>query len=179
CRPMDRAVIASNERVSLQDDDKEGFEGVPPLHCRCRCSTEAVRRRMTGGEGSAVVAHAHRSPHSGLYERNLASAERDAQAARLRAQHWTYQQIADELGYPDKSVAYRAVQRALKAAIREPGEELLALELERLDRLARAAEEVLEAHHVKVAGGEIVYDEAGQPLEDTKPVLEAIDRLLK
>src|SRR5690554_7657170 len=27
----------------------------------------------------------------------LASAERDAQAARLRAQHWTYQQIADEL----------------------------------------------------------------------------------
>ena len=67
----------------------------------------------------------------------------------------------------------------MKAAIRESGEELLALELERLDRLARAAEEVLEAHHVKVAGGEIVYDEAGQPLEDTKPVLEAIDRLLK
>lgn len=121
----------------------------------------------------------HRSKHSGRYERTLASAERDAQAARLRAQHWTYQQIADELGYPDKSVAYRAVQRALRAAIREPGEELLALELERLDRLARAAEEVLEAHHVKVAGGEIVYDEAGQPLEDTRPVLEAIDRLLK
>src|SRR5690554_8185518 len=41
----------------------------------------------------------------------LASAERDAQAARLRAQHWTYQQIADELGYPDKIAAYRAVQR--------------------------------------------------------------------
>lgn len=121
----------------------------------------------------------HRSKHSGRYERTLASAERDAQAARLRAQHWTYQQIADELGYSDKIAAYRAVQRALKAAIREPGEELLALELERLDRLARAAEEVLEAHHVKVAGGEIVYDEAGQPLEDTRPVLEAIDRLLK
>src|SRR5690606_25680788 len=115
--------------------------------------------------------------HSGRYERTLASAERDAQAARLRAQHWTYQQIADELGYPNRSVAYRAVQRALKDAIREPGEELLALELERLDRLARAAEEVLEAHHVKVAGGEIVYDEAGQPLEDIKPVLEAFDRL--
>src|SRR5690606_4944610 len=113
------------------------------------------------------------------HERTLASAERDAQAARLRAQHWTYQQIADELGYPNRSEAYRAVQRALKAAIREPGEELLALELERLDRLARAAEEVLEAHHVKVAGGGVVYGEAGQPLEDTKPVLEAIDRLLK
>lgn len=125
------------------------------------------------------MTHSHRSKHSGRYERTLASAERDAQAARLRAQHWTYQQIADELGYPNRSEAYRAVQRALKAAIREPGEELLALELERLDRLARAAEEVLEAHHVKVAGGEIVYDEAGQPLEDTKPVLEAIDRLLK
>src|SRR5690606_36769481 len=126
-----------------------------------------------------VVTHSHRSKHSGRYERTLASAVRHAQAARLRAQHWTYQKIADELGYPNRSEAYRAVQRALKAAIREPGEEMLALELERLDRMARAAEEVLEAHHVKLAGGEIVYDEGGQPLADTKPVLEAIDRSLK
>jgi len=51
CRPMHGRVIASKERFSLREPDWEGFDGLPPLHFRCRCYTEVVRRRLFGGEG--------------------------------------------------------------------------------------------------------------------------------
>ena len=95
------------------------------------------------------MAH-QRNAGNGRYEKGYEAAQRDAEAARLRTRHWTYQQIADELGYASRGAAYDGVQRALQAVVREPAEELRTLELERLDRLARAAEQVLEAHHVRV-----------------------------
>lgn len=120
-----------------------------------------------------------RNAGNGRYEKGYEAAQRDAEAARLRTRHWTYQQIADELGYASRGAAYDGVQRALQAVVREPAEELRTLELERLDRLARAAEQVLEAHHVRVSGGGIVQGMDGHPVEDSGPVLAAIDRLLK
>jgi hypothetical protein len=116
----------------------------------------------------------------GRYDRQLSTAQRDAEAARLRTRHYTYEQIAEQLGFADRGHAYKAVERALKSITREPAEELRALELQRLDRLARAAEEVLERRHVHVSGGNIVRDdETGESLEDDGPTLQAIDRLLK
>ncbi|MCT2591138.1 hypothetical protein LHJ74_14685 [Streptomyces sp. N2-109] len=106
------------------------------------------------------------------------SAARDADACRLRARHHTYQQIADLLGYGHKSEAYRGVQRALKDTVQEPADEVRALELDRLDQLARAATDVLERQHVTVSHGQIVRQD-GEPLLDDGPVLAAIDRLLK
>lgn len=119
-----------------------------------------------------------RSP-KGAYERRINTAERDAQAARLRAQHLTYDQIATELGYADRGHAYQAVQRALLAAVKEPAEELRQLELERLDTLARTCEGILARHHVMVSHGRIIKDDDGQVLLDDGPVMQAVDRLLK
>ncbi|MDX2697241.1 hypothetical protein [Streptomyces ipomoeae] len=123
----------------------------------------------------------------GKYIRTPKTAERDARAARLRAQGFTYQQIADELGYGDRSTARDAVYRSLDGITREPGEELLKVELERLDNqlvrlneLEAAAQKVLAARHITVNNGHVItHPDTGEPMEDDGPVLHAIDRLVK
>ncbi|MCX4601202.1 hypothetical protein OG402_11955 [Streptomyces anulatus] len=119
-------------------------------------------------------------PHGGdgQFVRSLTTAERDAEAARLRSLGWTYPRIAAELGFNHRADAWNAVQRVLKDTVREAGEELRTLELERLDALYVAASEVLEREHVTVSNGRVV-DLHGSPLPDDGPVLAAIDRLLK
>jgi hypothetical protein len=47
----------------------------------------------------------------------------------------TFEAIAEELGYAGKQGAYDAVKRSLDAVTREPAEELIKLDLERLDVL--------------------------------------------
>lgn len=117
--------------------------------------------------------------HNGRWIRTGDHAQRDAEATRLRARGHTYVEIAVELGYADHAGARKAVQRALVATVAEPAEEVRALQLEQLDRLALAAWAVLERAHVTVSHGKIILDEADQPLLDDGPVLAAIDRLLK
>ncbi|MFD7066084.1 hypothetical protein ACFV97_02485 [Streptomyces sp. NPDC059913] len=119
-------------------------------------------------------------PHGGdgQFVRSLTTAQRAAEAARLRSLGWTYQRIADEVGYTYRADAYNAVQSVLKDTVREAGEELRTLELERLDRLEAAANEVLDRNHVTVSNGRVV-DLHGAPIPDAGPVLAAIDRLLK
>lgn len=114
----------------------------------------------------------------GAFVRTPETARRDAEAAELRAQAYTYQQIADQLGFADKGEAHHAVQRALQAIVKEPAEKLRALELSRLDAMYEAAMRVLERRHVTVFNGKIMYI-GEEPLIDDAPVLQAIDRLLK
>ncbi|MFE1515703.1 hypothetical protein ACFW9I_02540 [[Kitasatospora] papulosa] len=115
---------------------------------------------------------------NGQYFRTLSDAQRDAEAARLRARGLTYQQIADELGWTSRGDAHHAVQRALEATVKEAADEVRAIELDRLDTLYRAALAVLERQHVTVSNGRVVSLNE-EPLPDDGPVLAAIDRLLK
>src|SRR5690349_18012203 len=116
-------------------------------------------------------------------ERSAETAERDAEACRLRSRGLTYDMIARELGMSDPSVAHRAVKRALVAIVREPAEELLKLELDRLDALARAALVVLETQHIRIHDGEIIRipDKDGNEIRvlDHGPTLAAIRELRK
>ena len=48
----------------------------------------------------------------GRFSRTEDAAQRDAEAAALRREGWTYQRIADELGFASKGNAHDAVQRA-------------------------------------------------------------------
>jgi hypothetical protein len=111
-------------------------------------------------------------------QRTIEHVERDAQAARLRAQRLTYEEIAQRLGYADRGEAHHAVRRALSEAIREPATELLHIELATLDKLAREAWAVLERKHVTISQGRVVKLD-GTPVDDDGPTLAAIDRLLK
>ncbi|MEV0915435.1 hypothetical protein AB0I93_14340 [Streptomyces sp. NPDC049967] len=120
-------------------------------------------------------------PHDGKgrFARTLSTAEREAEAARLRSRGWTYQRIADELGWSNKGDAHHAVQKVLRDTVQEAGDDLRALELTRLDALYVAATEVLEREHITVSNGRIVSRDDGTPILDDAPVLQAIDRLLK
>lgn len=120
-------------------------------------------------------------PHDGKgrFTRTLSTAQREAEAARLRSRGWSYQRIADEVGYSNKGDAHHAVQKVLRDTVQEPGDELRALELTRLDTLYVAATEVLEREHITVSNGRVVSASNGAPLVDDAPVLQAIDRLLK
>lgn len=70
----------------------------------------------------------------GRYTRTVDTAERDAQACRMRRDGATYQEIADRLGFADRSSARRVVERGLRETVAEPAGELRTLELARLDR---------------------------------------------
>jgi hypothetical protein len=114
----------------------------------------------------------------GQYERGPEHAERDAQAARLRAEGKTYTQIANTLGWSHASVARRAVQRALVAVVQEAGDELRTLELERLNLLLDKAWQVMERVHFAHSAGRLITIN-GAPVEDSGPTLNAMDRILK
>lgn len=122
---------------------------------------------------------------NGRIVRTVNTAQRDAEAARLRAQGLGYQAIADALGWSSKGDAYRAVQRVLSETVREAGDEVRAIELARLDaelvRLADAEELIrvaLEREHVTVSNGQVVRI-GGEPLPDDTFILQAVDRIVK
>lgn len=115
---------------------------------------------------------------NGTFDYDISSVQRDAQAARLKSEGKTYQQIADELGYADRGNAWRGVQRARRAVLREPAEELIAVEAARLDELYVQALDILEREHVMVSHGKIVVDAStGEPLLDDGPRLAALREL--
>lgn len=102
---------------------------------------------------------------------------RDAEAARLRALRFSFAQIAEQLGYADHSGAVRAVERGLARSVREPHQDLIALDMAELDEMAREAWRVLRGVHYVVDRGQVVHLD-GEPLKDDAPVLAAISRLL-
>lgn len=110
------------------------------------------------------------------------SLERDNLALQYRIKGKTLQWIADELGYSSRGAVAVQITRRL----RERQEELaatadhhLAQILAELDALTVEAWKVLEKHHVMVSDGRVVRDEKLGTIEDTGPVLAAIDRLAR
>ncbi len=62
---------------------------------------------------------------------------RDSEAAVLRAEGMSYDEVADALGYSGRSAAHKAVQRALSDVVRQSTDEARVLAQQRLDGLRR------------------------------------------
>lgn len=118
-----------------------------------------------------------------------------AQVLRMRRDGMAFEAIAKEIGY-SYPYTYKLYTKALKAIIQEPAEEVLKMELTRLDELQTEVLAVLRAFHPVVNSGivvrDVVEDEQGQPvlnpwngepvtqrLADSGPKLAAVDRALK
>jgi hypothetical protein len=84
---------------------------------------DVVKKRRAGGE-SATSARRIRA----IEEKQLAALE-------YRKLGYTYAQIAEVLGYAGKQGAYEAIQSALTRVIRDPAEDVIRLDLTRLDAL--------------------------------------------
>lgn len=93
------------------------------------------------------------------------TADRWAKALRYRRAGMSLARIAAKLGYADASGARYAIVEGMKAIVREPAEEVRAMELERLDRLMLAI-------WPKATGKEPDYDA-------TDRVLKIMDRRAK
>lgn len=108
---------------------------------------------------------------------------RDLQALDLRRQHRNYRQIADDMGYSSVASAYAAVQRALvDVAQLETCDELIRIELDRLDEIAAAFLRVMGTTHyqVSVASGKVARDpDTDEPMVDDSIVLQAGLALLR
>jgi hypothetical protein len=139
------------------------------------------RHTVTSQKGADAMANPNQRgrTENGRYIRTPEQAQRDAQAADLRADGHTLQHIADTLGYSDRSAARRGIQRALRDIVQGPAERLLALHMDRLELLYAAATDILERDHPVVSHGKVVTmpdPETGEekPLIDDGPKLAAI-----
>jgi len=94
-------------------------------------------------------------------------------AAELHGQGWTYQRIADELGFAGSGKAVEAVQRAFADIPVEGAEQAKLQDLERLDRLIEKNWEALERQHVAVSNGRVVRRFAG--IERHEDGIEKLD----
>ncbi|MGW6747631.1 hypothetical protein [Streptomyces sp. NPDC055006] len=111
----------------------------------------------------------------GHFIRTLDHAARDARAAELRSTGMSYRAIGAELGL-NKGDAWRAVQRALTAVMKEPAEKLIAVEAAKLDELYVEALEVLDREHYAHSNGRLILVD-GEPALDDGPRLAAIREL--
>jgi hypothetical protein len=113
--------------------------------------------------------------------RTIADADRDIRALSLARQGLTYDQIARQMDYRDKSGAFRAVQRGLRDAYREEADPLIQMESERLQALRRLFERIAVTRHlVTTASGKIaVHPDTGEPLLDDSPNIQAGLALLR
>lgn len=122
----------------------------------------------------------------GQFIKSQESAERDARAAKMRAQGWSLQRISDELGYGGKQNVARALD-ALKESVTLPAAtELVSHELAMLDHLIDRTMEVLAQDHLVVQHGRVVLlgekpgegeEDNRRPIIDTDPILRAVTTL--
>lgn len=100
---------------------------------------------------------------------SIVAAQRRSEMLRLRLEGLTLEEIGGRMGTQAESV-YGVISRALRAMIKEPGEELLALELTRCDVLLSEAMAVVMAFHPVIHGGcvvrALVEGDDGKPLRD-------------
>lgn len=115
----------------------------------------------------------------GRFVRSPDTAIRDGEAARLRAQGLTLQQIADRLGFASPGGVHDAIKRALAAAPAAGAEELRARSLARLNLQYETAQEIAEREHLVVSHGRVVTTDDGEPLRDSGPELAALDRMIR
>lgn len=112
----------------------------------------------------------------------LAAQEKLTRAIDMRKRYATWQQVADECGWSDRSTAYNAVNREMarrREALAENVDDLREREVERLDLLAARALQVLETPHFVVSAGKLVDGPDGFPLLDDGPVLAAATTLVR
>jgi hypothetical protein len=91
---------------------------------------------MTVAIGGALKKKSMRRGESLTSPRRIkAVTEKQLHAVEFRRLGYTYAQIADALGYTSAQGAHKAVAAALKRVTRGPSDEVIMLELERVDAL--------------------------------------------
>lgn len=115
-------------------------------------------------ETPTVRKRGRRNPRRQATSTELQTTQKRADAIRLRIGGSSYDQIADQLGYANRSAAFKAVEAGRLAILAEPAGELITYETERLDAMQATAWQVLDK--AKASG-------------DHELALKAIDRVVR
>ncbi len=115
-------------------------------------------------ETPTVGKRGRRNPRQQATSTELRTTQKRADAIRLRIAGNSYDEIAGQLGYANRSAAFKAVEAGRLAIMTEPAQELVTYESERLDALQVRAWMVLD--DARAAG-------------DDELALKALDRVLR
>ena len=94
---------------------------------------------MNAGETHDQLGDVKPAPSLKVTPKRIATQMRRRDALILRGQGLTYQRIADDLGYSSASEARKQILTAFAGVVQEPAQELLTLQLERLNSLMSAS----------------------------------------
>lgn len=109
----------------------------------------------------------------GKFTRTAAERKRDYRAAELHGQGWSFQRIADELGFASRGHAHNAVMRAYADMPTEEAQQARQADLDRIDRLIEQAWEVMLTPHLTVNNGKVIRQFVG--LETDEDGIERLD----
>jgi hypothetical protein len=108
-------------------------------------------------------------PQAATSARSIVAAQRRAEMLRLRLEGLTLEGIGERMDIQPESV-HGVISRALRSLVKEPSEELLALEVARCDALLSEAMSVVRAFHPVIHAGAVVRavveGHDGRPLRD-------------
>lgn len=108
-----------------------------------------------------------------------------AEAARLKALGHPLEDIAESFGWftedgvPDTPRVSQAIRTHLASLYRFTVDEMKVIELQSLDELEYRLWKLLDDQHVVISQGRIVRDENGDPVPDSRFILETVDRIDK
>ena len=103
---------------------------------------------------------------------------RDHEAAEMRSRAMSYSAIGRHFNV-SKQTAHNMVERAIADIPREGTEDVVRLELEKLDFLERTLYDIMQKEHLIVTASGKVATVDGVPLPDDGVTMKAIDGLLK
>jgi hypothetical protein len=115
---------------------------------------------------------------NGRFLKTAQSAERDAEALRMKTRGMTLQAISDALGYGGHANVSTALDRAVAAIVGPDAQVYYQIQMTQLDDLTARVYKVLDGDHPLVSEGQIVRDN-GVPLSDPSVTLAAVDRMLR
>ena len=116
----------------------------------------------------------------GKWKRQIETVEKDRRCAELASQGHSYDSIAAELGYANRSVAYRAAQRSMYTTAVEDGttEQLRRQQIEELRQVRQRAWALVESPPPAVSRtGRIIVDDDGNPVPDATVILGALSMI--
>jgi hypothetical protein len=110
--------------------------------------------------------------------------EKQAKAAKMRAEGYFWHEIATELGYASPSGASEAVRAFYASVPRETIQDIRDNFMTKLEGLERMAREVMARKHYVVAsvpnyGPVLVKDEHGEYLIDSGPIFQGLELIRK
>jgi len=112
-------------------------------------------------------------------ERKIARTRQNARMWELRVEGYSIEQIADIFTMTPNQVKAR-LRKAAEAFQVEAAEDLIKMELDRLDMLLREAINILNSTHIAQSHGRVLLDPSTNlPMTDHEPVMKAMDRVLK